>query len=80
MKEQKQKMLKKTTNKEVYTMKSKTNFIVTTDKETANKLTSEGFKLVSEVNGKFTFENKVTVAVFDQVDTKKIAYTNILSL
>lgn len=61
-------------------MKNKTNFIVTTDKETADQMLAEGFKLVSEVNGKFTFENKVAIAAFGQVDTKKIAYTNILSL
>ena len=61
-------------------MKNKTNFIVTTDKETADKLISEGFKLVTEINGKFTFKNKTNTMVFDKIDTKKIAYTNILSL
>lgn len=58
----------------------KNNFVVTTDKETADKLISEGFKLVTEINGKFTFENKTANMVFDKIDTKKIAYTNILSL
>ena len=61
-------------------MKNKSNFIVTTDKETADKLLSEGFKLITEINGKFTFENKSMPVVFNQVDIKKIAYTNILSL
>lgn len=58
----------------------KNNFIVTTDKETADKLISEGFRLITEINGKFTFENKTTNMVFDKIDAKKIAYTNILSL
>lgn len=61
-------------------MKNKNNFIVTTDKETADKLILEGFRLVAEINGKFTFENKATNMVFGKIDTKKIAYTNILSL
>lgn len=58
----------------------KNNFIVTTDKETADKLISEGFRLIVDINGKFTFENKTESMVFDKIDTKKIAYTNILSL
>lgn len=61
-------------------MKNKTNFIVTTDKETADKLILAGLPLVSEVNGKFTFENKINTIMFEKIDTKKIAYTNILSL
>lgn len=61
-------------------MKNKTNFIVTTDRETADKLISEGFRLITDINGKFTFENKTTNMVFDKIDMKKIAYTNILSL
>lgn len=61
-------------------MKNKNNFIVTTDKETADKLILEGFRLVAEINGKFTFENKTNTMVFGKIDTKKIAYTNILSL
>lgn len=61
-------------------MKGKNNFIVTMDKETADKLISEGFRLITDINGKFTFENKATNMVFNQIDTKKIAYTNILSL
>ena len=58
----------------------KNNFIVTTDKETADKLISDGFRLITEVGGKFTFENKTTKMAFNQIDTKKIAYTSILSL
>lgn len=61
-------------------MKNKANFIVTTDKETADKLKAEGFRLVSEVNGKCTFEVKSGNMNFDIIDAKKVAYTNILSL
>ena len=61
-------------------MNVKANFIVTTDKETADKLISEGFNLVAEIDGKFTFKNKTNTMVFDKIDSKKIAYTNILSL
>ena len=61
-------------------MNKKSNFIVTTDKETANKLISEGFRLVTEINGAYTFENKTSGMNFDKIDSKKVAYTNILSL
>lgn len=61
-------------------MKNKTNFIVTMDKETADKLISEGFKLIAESNSKFTFENK-PIENFTKQDenSKKMAYTNILT-
>ena len=62
-------------------MKKQSTFIITKDKETANKLISEGLRLVTEINGTYTFENKpVDSMVFDQVDKTKLAYTNILSL
>ena len=61
-------------------MNKKSNFIITTDKETANKLIAEGFRLVTEISGTYTFENKPGNLVFDKVDAKKVAYTNILSL
>ena len=62
-------------------MKNKSVFVVTKDKETANKLISEGLRLVTEINGTYTFENKqIDKMVFDQLDKKKMAYTNILSL
>lgn len=62
-------------------MKKKGAFIVTKDKETANKLISEGLRLVTEINGTYTFENKLSnTMAFDKVDKKKMAYTNILSL
>lgn len=62
-------------------MKKKNNFIVTKDKEVAGKLISEGFRLVTEINGTYTFENKPNGQFnFEGIDVKKIAYTNILSL
>lgn len=62
-------------------MKNKSVFVVTKDKETANKLISEGLRLVTEINGTYTFENKpLDKMVFGQLDKKKMAYTNILSL
>ena len=61
-------------------MKSIAKFIVTTDKDTADKLIAEGFRLVAGVGGKFTFEAKSGVMNFNKIDVKKVAYTNILSL
>ena len=61
-------------------MKNKTCFIVTTDQETADKLIAEGFRLITEENGKFTFENKSSKCFSSQEDNlKKMVYTNILT-
>lgn len=62
-------------------MNTKTNFIVTKDEETANKLTVCGFRLVANMNGVYTFENKPPETMnFSDIDIKKIAYTNILTI
>jgi hypothetical protein len=62
-------------------MSQKQNFIKTTDKETAEKLMSLGFQLVSQSNGIYTFLNQApTNFNFDETDKKKVAYTNILSM
>lgn len=59
----------------------KQNFIKTTDKETADKLTLLGFQLVSHVGDMYTFLNHPPKnASFDEVDKKKYAYSNILSM
>ena len=56
-------------------------FIKTTDKPTADKLTEAGFKLISQVGSLFTFINAVpTNFNFEEIDTKKIVYDNKLSL
>ena len=61
-------------------MKNNTKFVITKDKETADKLIAEGFRFISEVNGKYTFEAKTSNMSFDKINEKKVAYTNILSL
>ena len=57
------------------------NFITTSDKETADKLISAGFQLVSQSGSVYTFLNQPPKNFnFDKVDKKKMAYTNMLSL
>jgi hypothetical protein len=56
-------------------------FIKTTDKETADKLIAEGFKLISNVNNVYTFLNEEPNRLnFESIDKKMIVYDNILSL
>ena len=62
-------------------MSQKQNFIKTTDRETADKLISSGFQLVSTCGNAYTFLNDIPKNfTFDEVSKKKIAYTNILSM
>jgi hypothetical protein len=62
-------------------MSQKQNFITTTDKETADKLISFGFQLVSQNGNVYTFLNQLPKNFsFDEVDKKKMTYTNMLSL
>ena len=62
-------------------MSQKQNFITTTDKETADKLISVGFKLVSQNGNVYTFLNQLPKNFnFDEIDKKKMAYTNMLSM
>jgi hypothetical protein len=59
----------------------KHKFIIVNDKLTAEKLKTSGFKLVSEINNVYTFINQPPQHFnFDEVDVKKIVYTNILSI
>ena len=60
-------------------MSQKQNFIKTTYKETADKLIEEGFQLISQDGGVYTFLNAVNNFNFENVDTKKIVYTNTLT-
>ena len=56
-------------------------FIKTTDKLTADKLTAEGFKLISKVGSVYTFLNNPPQNFnFDEIDKKRIVYDNVLSL
>ena len=60
-------------------MKNK-KFIIVQDKATADVLKTNGFQLISENNGTFVFMNVAPQHFnFSNVDTKKLAYTNILS-
>ena len=60
-------------------MKNRSKFIITHDKETANKLINCGFNLIVNNNGIYTFDNKLqNIASFNDIDTKKIVYTNML--
>ena len=56
-------------------------FIKTTDKPTADKLITAGFKLISQVGMVYTFINEMPKNFnFETIDVKKIAYDNKLSL
>lgn len=55
----------------------KGNFIKTTDKDTANKLLSCGFQMISESNGVFTFVNCPALSFSADVNVSKISYTNL---
>ena len=54
-------------------------FIKTTDKETVDKLLAEGLQLISNESGVYTFLNQVNNLNFDNMDVKKIVYTNTLN-
>jgi hypothetical protein len=57
------------------------NFIKTTDEETANKLITFGFQLISHVGNLYTFLNSApTNFHFESVDQTKLAYDNKLNL
>lgn len=55
-------------------------FIVVQDVNTANKLISAGFQIVSQVNHIYTFMNVVPKHFkFENIDIKKLAFTNMLT-
>ena len=55
-------------------------FIVVQDMKTANQLISAGFQLVSQINNIYTFMNVVPKHFkFENIDVKKLAYTNMLT-
>ena len=60
-------------------MSQKQNFIKTTDKETADKLIAAGFQLMSNESGVYTFLNQINNFNFENVDAKKMVYTNTLN-
>ena len=55
-------------------------FIVVKDCDTANQLMIAGFQVVSCVNNIYTFLNVVPKCFkFENIDVKKLAYTNMLT-
>ena len=61
-------------------MKNK-KFIIVKDKITADTLKNSGFQLVNENNGIYVFMNVIPQHFnFSNVDAKKLAYTDILSI
>ena len=62
-------------------MSQKQNFITTTDKETADKLISAGFQLVSQSGSAYTFLNQSSKNFsFNEDDKKKVVFTNMLNI
>lgn len=55
-------------------------FIVVQDVNTANQLIAAGFQVVSHINNMYTFMNVVPNHFkFENIDIKKLAYTNMLT-
>lgn len=55
-------------------------FIIVQDVDTASKLIASGFNLVTNMNGTYTFMNVVPKHFsFENIDIKKLAYTNMLA-
>ena len=55
-------------------------FIVVQDVSTANILVSAGFQIVSQINNTYTFMNVIPKHfMFENIDIKKLAYTNVLT-
>ena len=54
-------------------------FIIVNDLNTANILINSGFQIVSQINNTYTFMNVVPKHFkFENIDIKKLAYTNML--
>lgn len=58
----------------------KYNFIRTQDQKISDVLKKQGFKLIDDKNGFFTFVNDKTLKFSDEIDTSKIHYTNMICL
>ena len=59
----------------------KQNFIKTTDTSTAEKLSSFGFQKIDVTNGIYTFLNSGKIQFSnDDIDKRKIQYSNMLSI
>jgi len=58
----------------------KYNFIRTTDKKIFEILKKQGFQLVDDNNGFFTFLNDRPLMFSDEADVSKVHYTNTLCI
>ena len=59
----------------------KQNFIKTVDKETADKLMTCGFQLVSRMGDMYTFLNQPPKNFsFEEIDKNKYTYSNMINL
>lgn len=57
-----------------------TKFILTVDEATANKFIAAGFKLMSKSGNGYIFLNRPPKNFnFEQVDSTRFAYTNVLT-
>lgn len=57
-----------------------TKFIVVQDLDTANMLIAAGFQIVSQINNTYTFMNVIPKHFkFENIDIKKLTYTNMLA-
>lgn len=55
-------------------------FIVVQDVDTANQLIAAGFQVVTQINNVYTFINIIPKHFkFENIDIKKLAYTNTLT-
>ena len=55
-------------------------FIIVQDVDTANKLMSAGFQIVAQTNNVYTFINVIPKHFnFENIDIKKLAYTDMLT-
>ena len=56
-------------------------FIIVKDEVTASKLIASGFQVVSQISGIYTFINQTPMHFnFNEIDTKKMVYSNMLSI
>ena len=57
-----------------------TKFIIVQDQDTANKLISNGFQMISKTNDVYTFMNIIPQHFkFDDINIKKLVYTDRLT-
>lgn len=55
-------------------------FIIVQDLNTANLLIASGFQIVSQINNVYTFMNVIPKQFkFENIDVKKLVYTNMLT-